>query len=166
MLTAKELKEKFEYRNGILYNKKYLNTPSEREAGTIACSGKNAANKYRRITIKKKVYYAHRLIWLYHYGEWPKDQIDHINKDTLDNHIENLRIATQSQNSQNLKTPSHNLSGLKGAHYQNQNGKYRSRIVVNGKRYHLGCFDTPEEAHKAYCKAADEQFGEFANHGS
>ena len=63
-------------------------------------SGKTTKG-YIRVRIKRTEYYAHRLAWLYVYGEWPKDQIDHINRDKSDNRITNLRDVTCSENNRN-----------------------------------------------------------------
>lgn len=79
------------------------------------------------------------------HGEWPKHVLDHINRDTLDNRIDNLREATQRQNSQNTKrTP-------KGCF--KQGSRYYARIRVESGTLSLGGFDTEEEATEAYQKA-------------
>ena len=65
------------------------------EAGTIQSSG------HRSILIDKKDYLAHRLAWLWYYGRWPEDQIDHINHNPDDNRIENLREVSNQENGKN-----------------------------------------------------------------
>ncbi len=90
------------------------------------------------------------------------DQIDHINRDKLDNQRENLRAATNSQNQANSKD---RKSGPKGATLR-PSGRWQSQITVNGVRIDLGYFDTREEAHEAYCVAAQYFFKEFANSGA
>ena len=87
------------------------------------------------------------------------NQIDHINGDKLDNRRENLRSATQSQNSMNSRIK--NKTGYKGVTKTNQ--KWGAQIKVNGQQIWLGTFNTPEEAHDAYREAAEQYFGEFAN---
>lgn len=94
------------------------------------------------------------------------EHVDHISGDKLDNRRNNLRIATRSQNLSNRGRPSNNTSGLKGAFWHKHNKKWMSSIGVNGRRKYLGYFDTPEEAHEAYCTAAQELHGAFANTGS
>ncbi len=89
--------------------------------------------------------------------------VDHINGDTLDNRRCNLRIATQSENMRNRGKMSLNTSGYKGVHAMGK--KWGAKITIDKKQIHLGTFDTPEEAHAAYCKAALELHGEFANFG-
>jgi len=91
-----------------------------------------------------------------------KEQVDHINGDTLDNRRENLRLATHAQNQQNRKVRSDSKSGYKGVWYRSDTGKWCAEIKANRKRYCLGSFGTPEDAYKAYCDAAKELHGEFA----
>jgi hypothetical protein len=86
--------------------------------------------------------------------------VDHVNGDTLDNRKENLRVCTKSENSRNQKGRA--VSGLKGAYFHKKNQKWHSSIRVGTKTINLGYFDTAEEAHRAYCKAAKEHYGEFA----
>lgn len=94
----------------------------------------------------------HRLVWMYFHGEWPKSQLDHINRDRADNRIENLREASQSLNNVNRAIDSkNNATGFYGVN--EHRGKYQSRLRWNGKRHYLGTFSTPEEAHAAYMEA-------------
>lgn len=120
---------------------------------------------YRIISIGGVKYRAHRLAWFYMTGEWPKEDVDHRNTIPDDNRWENLREATDAQNLQNIGMPKHNTSGLKGASWREDKQKWRGSICSNGKWRHLGYFATKEEAHEAYCKAARELNGEFANFG-
>lgn len=105
---------------------------------------------YIVISIDKKQYQAHRLVWLYVYGSFPKNNIDHINGCRSDNRISNLRDATQSENCQNLKK-SRGLSGFLGVSIDTQRrNRWKASIKVNGKNHHIGWFKTPDAAHKAY----------------
>jgi len=88
------------------------------------------------------------------------NEIDHINGDKLDNRRENLRSATRSQNMMNSGKPKNNTSGHKGVSWHRN--KWEARIIINGKKKHLGCFEDKEEAAKAYKEAAEKYFGEFA----
>jgi hypothetical protein len=100
-------------------------------------------NGYLRIGIMRKRYLAHRLAWLYVHGEWPPEEIDHINRDRTDNRISNLRLATRRQNSQN-----NSRRGIA------KNGKgWMAALHVDRKRIHLGTYPSPELARSVYLKA-------------
>jgi hypothetical protein len=131
-----------------------------RKAGEIA--GSVNRDGYRRIVIWGRSYKAHRLAWLCVYGEWPKERLDHRDGNTDNNAIGNLRLASHSQNLANSKLRRDNKVGLKGVSFQESTGRYQANINKDGKRYYLGSFATPEEAHGAYVCAASELFGEFA----
>lgn len=120
---------------------------------------------YRRVAIDGRSYTASHLAWFHFHGVEPVAVVDHKNRFTDDNRIENLREATHSQNSMNIGPRSNNSVGLKGAQrFYNPGNRagWRSTITVRGKRLFLGLFHTPEEAHEAYCKKAAELHGEFA----
>lgn len=85
--------------------------------------------------------------------------VDHINRDTLDNRRCNLRICDHAENMRNRKQPAHSKQPYKGV--EACKGSWRARIRVDGQRYHLGTFETPEEAYAAYCKASPLFHGEF-----
>lgn len=131
-----------------------LNLRTNKIAGGLTKEG------YIRIRLNGVEYRAHRIVWELHNGKIPEGMlIDHINRIKTDNRIENLRLATQSQNLNNQ--PGRSKLGLpKGV--QISNSKYRAKITINGKSIHLGVFDTPEEAGKAYEDKAVELYGEFA----
>ena len=119
---------------------------------------------YLAIEIGSKEYRAHRLAWLYVYGDWPEDQIDHINRIKNDNRIANLRVATNGQNGAN-SNPKPSYSGLKGAHWHSRDKKWFSHIWHNGKQTSLGRFATAEAAHVAYCEASKNLREEFFHSG-
>lgn len=89
-------------------------------------------------------------------------EVDHINRNKLDNRRENLRIATRSQNQHNTPPRKNNKSGFKGVSWSNSNQKWLVNITSNSKMTHIGFFNTKEEAARAYNIAAQERFGEFA----
>lgn len=147
MITQAQLKELFDYdaETGNLVWK--VDTGKKNFCGKIA--GCIHPSGYRLIRIKGKLCRAHRLIWIYHYGTEPKEHIDHINGNGLDNRMENLREATRSENMQNIKKAhKNNSAGLMGAHKHKK--KWRAEIRLNKMYIYLGTFDTPEEAHIAY----------------
>ena len=138
-----------------------------RFAGAIAGgSHHDGGSGFRwRICVNYRRYKAHRLAFLYMAGRWPTDEIDHIDGNGLNNAFSNLREATSSQNSANMKLRSDNTSGYKRASCwpsKKNPKKFQAHISVNGKQKHLGLFETAEEAHLAYSAAARQHFGEFA----
>lgn len=118
-------------------------------------------NGYRRIRIGRKAYFSHRLAWFYVHGEWPKDEIDHINGVRDDNRIANLRQATRTQNLGNTKLSKKNTSGIKGVIFDKANAKWMAYIMVKRKFLNLGRFDSKEAARAAREVAHRKAFGEF-----
>lgn len=115
---------------------------------------------YVILSIDGEKHYAHRLAWLYIYGEWPAMHLDHINGNPADNRIFNLRLATSAQNNANSSKRRRNRSGYKGV--TRYHSKWAAHIYKNGRSIYLGAFPTREEAHAAYVQKARELFGEFA----
>lgn len=105
-------------------------------------------NGYYRIMFvyESKPYYIfhHQFAYYFVYGEI-KDCIDHINKNKLDNRIANLRPVTKQENSFN--------TSAKGVYFNKQQKKYASKIMINGKRIHLGYFEKEEDAIIMYLQA-------------
>jgi hypothetical protein len=89
-------------------------------------------------------------------------EIDHIDGNGLNNTRSNLRTATHQQNMYNIGPRSDNASGFKGVSLNKKTQTWQARITVNGKQAHLGCFPSPEDAARAYDKAARVHHGEFA----
>jgi hypothetical protein len=160
MTTQARLKELLTY-NPETGEFRWSTTPRKGvRAGGIAG---NILSTGHRIRIDRLEYKAHRLAWLWVYGRWPQDDIDHINGDPTDNRIANLREATDSQNLGNSKRRADNTSGFKGvARSSAKAEKWRAHL----QGQYLGSFDTKEEAHAAYVAKARELYGEFANDGT
>lgn len=106
------------------------------------------------VRVNKRHYFAHRLIWAIVYGDWPINDIDHIDHDPTNNRISNLRQATRSENIHNRRRNKNNTSGFKGVVFDKRRQKWRSEIMISGKRRFLGYFGSPEDAHKAYILSA------------
>ena len=130
-----------------------------RFAGTVA--GSISSHGYWQIGIDHGVYLAHRLAILYMTGEWPPDQVDHIDGDRCNNAWANLRLASSRQNHCNTGARSYNQLGIKGVRYRHDRGLYEAAICYEGNIRYLGRYATAEEAHEAYCKAGEELHGEF-----
>lgn len=109
-------------------------------------------------------YFAHRIIWVMCNGRIPDGPlIDHINRDPWDNRIENLRLATHSQNRANMNQNTNTLSGLRGVTLGGCKNRWVARICVDGVTMNLGTYDRPEEAYARYCEVAKGLHGEFFN---
>jgi hypothetical protein len=87
---------------------------------------------------------------------------DHINRNTIDNRKENLRIANKSQNGANRSFNKNSLSGIKGVCFDKNRNKWRASIGFQNKWIHIGRYKNIEEAIGAYNNKAIELFGEFA----
>ena len=153
--TKDDLRSLFNYKDGQLYWKQ---TKGRRIANTIAGT---RSHHYWQICIDYVIYRTHRLVWIYHHGYSP-DVIDHINGDTFDNRIENLRECSKSQNQHNRKIDSKNLSGVKGVGWCKRKNKWRARIIVDGKEHHIGFFDDLQDAKKVMNSKRTELHGIFA----
>lgn len=139
------------------WNGRYAGT----EAGSIK-TDKNGRLQYRKINMGGKVRAAHRLAFLYMTGKFPPVGVDHKDGNSLNNCWDNLRPATQSENSANSRISKNNSTGFKGVMFHKVNGYYTATITKQRHKQHLGCFSTPEEAHTAYVAASKKHFGEFA----
>jgi hypothetical protein len=109
-------------------------------------------------------YSAHRVVWALVTGSWPKAQIDHINGNTSDNRISNLREASSVENARNQKRHCTNISGRTGVHFQKAAQKFVAYIRIDNKKHHLGYFETFNAAAEARA-AAERHFNFHPNHG-
>lgn len=94
-------------------------------------------------------------------GNPPGMEVDHIDRDGLNNRRINLRLATHQQNAYNA-TPQKNRSGYRGVTWYKPYKKWVVVLMKDGKKHHVGYFDNPEDGGRAYDKAARELHGEFA----
>lgn len=127
-------------------------------------AGTTNSEGYRQVSIRGKQYYAHRLAWLLHYGEWPRQDLDHINHTRADNRITNLRLADRSTNMKNSTKRADNTSGICGVYWYKPYSKWMALLGYEGGSKFLGYFDTIEEAATARL-AANKQHGFHENHG-
>lgn len=157
MVTQEELKSRFMYdpNTGNLIWVSHKRRPDL--IGTIA--GNKDKSSHIQIYLNCKKYWAHRLVWLYHYGYLP-EMIDHINGIPSDNRIENLRECTRSQNQQNHKKNKSNTSGIKGVSWNKHARKWETHCSGN----YLGIYETREEAEKIVREFREKHHGEFAHH--
>lgn len=159
MLTQEKLKEKLKYSltTGLFI---WINGNGKSvKAGNVA--GCFDQDGYIKIKINRTLYMAHRLAWLYVYGNFPSDQIDHINCFKSDNRISNLREATASQNHHNLYKNKNNTSGYKNVCFIKGRKKWRAGCYLKGKFNLIGYFSSPELAYEKYVEFAKKHHGEF-----
>lgn len=129
-------------------------------AGDIAGSFKK---RYWVVRHRKKQFPAHRIVWEMFNGQIPDGmEIDHIDRDSGNNRIENLRLASRVQNMQNTVAHKNNTSGVKNVSWSKQDGKWRVQIRHDGKYKWIGYFSILADAAKAAEKARAEFHGKFA----
>ena len=134
----------------------FRNERAWRASNTKRPAGKRAETRHRKgylylalvIDSKRRNILAHRAAWAITKGKWPEHEIDHINRNRTDNRLGNLRETTHALVQQNVGLRRDNTSGVTGVSWYKRMGKWRSRIVVDG-RYRTRWFDTQEEAVKA-----------------
>lgn len=129
-----------------------------RDSGKIGTQAKSLdVCGYIQVNVAGKVLKGHRIAWAIHYGEWPSEQVDHINGLRNDNRISNLRQVSNQLNCQNQRNGVRkNETGFMGVHFdknRKEGKKYRAKIQLDGKQYHLGGYETAELAHQAYLTA-------------
>ena len=139
----------FYYDNGVLYSKR-------RNWSSV---GKKP---YSKIRVNYKEYGVHVVIFALHHGYIP-ETVDHIDGNPLNNHIDNLRAATNQQNLWNQKRAS--SSGVKNVSFHKASGKWQVRIRSLKKRIFCGLFEDIELAELVAIEARNKYHGEFANHG-
>jgi hypothetical protein len=159
MITKKFLHEIFDYKNGCLYWK----VKFSRKINIGQKAGCDMGNNYFKIVINKKKYLSHRLIYLYHYGYMP-EVVDHINKNSTDNRIENLREATFQQNQYNRKLNKNSSTGIKNVYWNKKTNKWSVRFTIEKKLKHFGCFDNFESAKLISQEIRNKYHGKFASY--
>jgi len=145
----------YDLATGVLrWRVKIRNVNSGDVAGYINKTAKGY--RHRRVYLLGRQYPASHLIWVLMTEEWPVAEIDHRNLDSLDDRWDNLRLATKTQNRQNQGLKRINSTGYKGVYLQS------NRWIAQIRKQHIGCFNTAEEAARAYDIKAEEFYREFA----
>lgn len=143
-LTQERLKEVLHYdpETGIFTWLKSRRCPVK--SGGVA--GTTNAKGYRQIMVDYRMYLAHRIAYLYIYGEMPDGMLDHHDQDKSNNRILNLRPATRGQNMLNVGVRADNTSGHVGVSWFKERQKWVATITVDKRLHHLGYFDNLEDA--------------------
>lgn len=161
-LTQELVKSLFDYRNGFLYWKNRPKFSPELTGNPAGYLNKRSTGDRRMVTIDYKDYQASRIIFLWHNGYLPKE-VDHEDRNTLNDKIENLRAATRTENSANrvFKPSDRKTSIYKGVRLHK--AKYwHAQIKFGNRTKHIGTFKTEGLAALAYNREAVRCFGEFA----
>jgi len=159
MITQELALKLFDYKDGCLYWKAMpykRNDLIGTEAGTLD-------GDRRQITINKKHYKTHRLVYLMFYGYMPKE-VDHIDGNSLNNRIENLRPASRSEQCCNTKLRKNSTSGIKGVTWDKLRNKWIVSINKDKKTMFTGRFDDLELAQLVAIEARDKYHSSFARH--
>lgn len=119
---------------------------------------------YKMGRISYTIFRAHRVIMAMANGEWPTEEVDHINGVRDDNRLSNLRLVSRSENARNLRRPSDNTSGHVGVSWHKASRKWRASIKTNGEQKYLGIFTKKADAIAAR-NAAEAELGFHRNHG-
>ena len=157
-LTLSRVHELFDYKDGNLIWK--IAKARIIKVGDIA-GNVDKFDGYVRIGIDGSIYKAHRLIYFYHNGHLPSF-IDHIDGNKSNNKIENLRVASKSQNSMNQKISTRNSSGIKGVMWHKRDQKWFVQIRKNKKCHSFGYFDDKELAELVAMEATDLLHKDFS----
>jgi hypothetical protein len=159
-LTANYLNLLFEYKDGTLYRKVSKGAvKAGKKVGTPQTDG------CLTVSIDKKCYLVHRIIFMMHNGYFP-EMVDHIDGNRTNNKIENLREATHAQNAWNSKPRADSNIGIKNITYNKKFNQYTVRIQVNQERKYIGAFKDLELAALVAMEARNKYHGKFANHGA
>lgn len=135
-----------------------------KESDKKAACGYIRSDGYRIICISKSLYFAHRLAWLYIYGDWPEGHIDHIDHNRDNNSIDNLRCVTRQDNQKNKKKYKNNKTGITGVIWNDNHKRWIAKITSSGKIMHLGSFKGKFEACCAR-KSAERKHNFHSGHG-
>jgi hypothetical protein len=158
MMSLKLLNNLFEYKDGCLYRK-------VARTGNVNVGDKVGTDcgHYLRLTINKKPYKVHRVIFFMHYGYLP-EFIDHIDGNYKNNAIENLRPATIQENNRNQKLKDNNTSGSKNVTWNQTAKKWQVGFTMNKQYKYIGTYEDLELADLVATEARNKYFGKFARH--
>ena len=140
---------KIKYEDGEILS--YIKKGRSKNFKWFLLKGNVNNNGYKRIAINKKRYFYHRVIYKIYNQDWDihnepyKNQIDHIDRNKLNNNINNLRVVSIQQNQWN--------NNCKGYCWDKSKNKWQSQITIDGEVKYLGCFKKEEDARNTYLAA-------------
>ncbi len=161
-LTQDKVRALFEYRDGALFWK--VQVTNSICVGQKAGTSVNDAG-YNIIGVNRKTTRLHRIIFLYHHGYLPS-KIDHIDGNRANNAIENLRPATNEENSRNTRISKRNKSGVKGVCWASHVNKWMVQVRHGNSNKYLGLYEDIELAELVAIEARNKFHKEYANHGT
>lgn len=143
ILTQARLKELFNYdpETGM-----FTRLTNSHRTDRVGKSAGSRSGNYHHISINKVYYQSHNLAWLYVHGRWPKCQIDHIDRNGLNNRIDNLREVSCAENQHNLGMNVRNKSGVSGVSWCSRTSTWVAQISANKKTTFLGRYKDFDEA--------------------
>ena len=155
------IRERFYYDNGVVRVKKAGQWKGKKDE--VAGSARPKDSRII-IQVKRQRLFAHQIVWLLFNEDLPENSIDHADTDCTNNHIENLRAASRSEQQRNKPIQVNNSTGFKGVSFRScvKAKPWRAAITVANKVKHLGYFETATKAAVAYDMAAKKHFGAFA----
>ena len=119
---------------------RHYRAKKDQEAGSINSRG------YYSMFFKNKRYVNHRIVYFLNTGIDPEEkQVDHIDRNRLNNKISNLRLATNKQNQDNRKKQKNNTSGVTGVSWHKRDNRYYAHILYNKKKLSLGHFNKSDK---------------------
>jgi len=161
-LTQELVKSLFDYHEDGYLIWKVKPSQSENAGDRAGYLAKYPKGNRYKVKIKNKSKFVSRIIFLWHKNQLPKI-VDHKDRNKMNDKIENLRAATESQNMRNRKSMTNSSSKYLGVYYHKKNKCWCAGININGKNKHLGSFETEDLAALAFNKEALLHCGEFAN---
>ena len=155
-----ELKEFLDYNpdTGIVTWIKARGKRSDLVGKEVGCIDKQG---YREFRFNGVLYFINRIAYYMYHSEDPPCGVDHQDRNKSNNKIDNLRLATTSQNAMNKAVHKNNKSSATGVYWHKKNKRWSASICLNGKSIWLGSFTNKEDAIQARIEAEKKYFGEF-----
>ena len=160
--TTDAIKSSWKIQEGVLVWARKANG-GKNTGDPVGFSVRKSGHKNVYLTLNGKLQgfvYA-RVVWMLHYGEWPEQEIDHIDCNPQNDAVENLRQASREENSQNTRF-GRNGKSCKGTYQDKRSGKWNCQVQAFGKVHGRYGFETEQQAYEARMVLAKDLHGEFA----